>query len=172
MKAVVVYESHWGNTEAVARAIAGGIGPGAAALSTDAAAGSVISEADLVVAGAPIMAFGLPSEKVVSGIKPGANEPSPDLDHPTMRTWLGGVPNGHGAYAAFETKLHWSPGGATGAIETGLRNAGYHKISAAHKFEVTSKTGPLRDGELERARLWGTELAAQVRVELGEPAPV
>jgi len=29
MKAVVVYESHWGNTEAVARAIAAGIGQGA-----------------------------------------------------------------------------------------------------------------------------------------------
>ena len=34
MKAVVVYESLWGNTAAVARAIAAGIGPDARALST------------------------------------------------------------------------------------------------------------------------------------------
>ena len=27
MRAIVVYESHWGNTEAVARAIGEGIGP-------------------------------------------------------------------------------------------------------------------------------------------------
>ena len=27
MKAIVVYESHWGNTAAIARAIAEGIGP-------------------------------------------------------------------------------------------------------------------------------------------------
>jgi flavodoxin len=35
MKAIVVYESHWGNTEAVARAIAEGIGPDAEAMTTD-----------------------------------------------------------------------------------------------------------------------------------------
>ena len=28
MKAIVVYESHWGNTEAIAQAIATGFGPG------------------------------------------------------------------------------------------------------------------------------------------------
>ncbi|MGE5590528.1 MAG: hypothetical protein ACM3ZA_07915 [Bacillota bacterium] len=40
MKAVVVYESHWGNTAAVARAIAAGMGPGAQALSTAEASGA------------------------------------------------------------------------------------------------------------------------------------
>ena len=34
MKAIVVYESLWGNTAAIARAIAEGIGPEARALST------------------------------------------------------------------------------------------------------------------------------------------
>ena len=33
MKAIVVYESHWGNTAAVTRAIAEGIGPEAQAMS-------------------------------------------------------------------------------------------------------------------------------------------
>ena len=37
IKAVVVYESYWGNTAAVARAIAAGIGPGVPALPTSAA---------------------------------------------------------------------------------------------------------------------------------------
>jgi hypothetical protein len=78
---------------------------------------------------------------------------------------------GHAAFAAFETKLHWSPGGATGAIENGLWTAGYRKISPAHKFQVAGNTGPLRDGELDRARRWGGELAARVRAELGEAAP-
>jgi flavodoxin len=36
MKALVVYESLWGNTAAIARAIAEGIGPDAQALATDA----------------------------------------------------------------------------------------------------------------------------------------
>ena len=42
MKAIVVYESHWGNTAAVARAIAEGIGPDAHVLSTDEATAAAI----------------------------------------------------------------------------------------------------------------------------------
>ena len=62
MKAVVVYESLWGNTAAIARAIAEGIGPDAAALSTDEATGDALAGADLVVAGAPLLGFNLPTE--------------------------------------------------------------------------------------------------------------
>ena len=53
MKAVVVYESLWGNTAAIARAIAEGLGPGAEALTTDAASAGAVAEADLIVTGAP-----------------------------------------------------------------------------------------------------------------------
>ena len=52
MKAIVVYESLWGNTAAIARAIAEGIGPQAQALPTDQATSAVIADADLIVAGA------------------------------------------------------------------------------------------------------------------------
>ena len=64
MKAVVVYESLWGNTAAVARAIAEGIGPDASALTTDAATPDVVEGADLIVAGAPVLGFSLASEKM------------------------------------------------------------------------------------------------------------
>jgi len=50
MKAIVVYESLWGSTAAIARAIAEGIGPEAQALSTAEAAADVVASADLVVA--------------------------------------------------------------------------------------------------------------------------
>ncbi len=50
MKAIVVYESLWGNTAAIARAIAEGIGSGARALST---ARSLQSFCALVARGAP-----------------------------------------------------------------------------------------------------------------------
>ena len=69
MKAVVVYESLWGNTEAVARAIAEGIGPSATVLSTAEATPEVVAGAELIVAGAPLQAFSLPSDKVRAGIK-------------------------------------------------------------------------------------------------------
>ncbi len=55
MKAIVVFESHWGNTAAVAKAIAEGLGPGAQALSTTEAKGPTIEKADFVVAGSPVI---------------------------------------------------------------------------------------------------------------------
>jgi hypothetical protein len=68
-------------------------------------------------------------------------------------------PRGVGRAAAFETRFLWSPGGATGAIVKGLENAGYRRMAKAQRFIVKGKYGPLRDGELERARLWGAKLA-------------
>ena len=76
-----------------------------------------------------------------------------------MRDWLDGIPAGTGVAAAFETRLHWSPGGVTGAIEHGLKTAGYRRLAKGRKFFVTGRYGPLRDGELEAARAWGSALA-------------
>jgi hypothetical protein len=160
VNAVVVYESHWGNTEAIARAVAEGIGPEARALTTDEASASSIAEADLIVAGAPVIGFSLASDKMRDSMANGSSKtPSPpDLSHPSMRSWLRGLPPGRGCSAAFETRIWWSPRGATGDIERGLRSAGYVPVAKAAKFVVEGSYGPLRDGELERARQWGAEL--------------
>jgi hypothetical protein len=159
MKAVVVYESHWGNTAAVAQAIADGLGQQARALPTDEAIGPAIADADLIVAGAPVMAFRLPTEKILENMANDASEPPPDLSHPSMRSWLERLPKGKGRGAAFETRVWWSPGGATGAIERGLKTAGYRRLASGRKFVVSGGHGPLREGELEAARAWGAELA-------------
>lgn len=161
MKAFVVYESLWGNTAAIARAIAEGIGPDAEALTTDAASPATIADADLIVAGAPVLGFALPTDGMRNSIaRSEAGAPSPpDLSHPSLRAWLESLPQGHGQAAAFETRIWWSPRGATGDIERGLERAGYHRAAKAQKFVVNDKYGPLREGELERARHWGQELA-------------
>jgi hypothetical protein len=164
MKAVVVYESHWGNTAAVARAIADGIGPEATAVTTDAAHPVAIADADLIVAGAPVLGFALASDGMRANLartEAGAPQP-PDLAHPSMRSWLAGLPKGHASTAAFETRIWWSPRGATGDIERGLERAGHVRIAKAEKFVVKDKYGPLREGELERARQWGASLSAAV----------
>jgi hypothetical protein len=168
MKAIVVYESLWGNTAAIARAIAAGIGPEARALSTAEASGAAIADAELIVAGAPVIAFSLPTEKMRKdlGANPGKAPRPPDLSHPSMRSWLAALPMGHGKSAAFETRISWSPGGATAAIVRGLEGAGYPAIAKAHRFIVTGTYGPLRDGEVERARAWGAELT----LAMGWPA--
>jgi hypothetical protein len=161
MKAVVVYESLWGNTGAVARAIAEGLGPDARALPTADATPELIAEAELIVAGAPLQAFSLPGDRTRAGIKPDTNPP-PDLSMPTLRSWLEHLPAGHGRSAAFETKIRWSPGNATKTIVHELEKAGYPPVVEPEHFVVTGTYGPLRDGELDRAREWGRELASSV----------
>jgi len=164
MKAVVVYESLWGNTKAVAQAVADGIGPGTSCLTTDEAGPQTVADADLVVAGAPVLAFSLGDDKIRAAIaRDEAHAPTPpDLSHPSMRSWLERLPAGSGRSAAFETRIWWSPRGAAGDIENRFTRAGYRPIAQAKKFVVTDKYGPLREGELERARQWGHELATAV----------
>jgi hypothetical protein len=161
MNAIVVYESHWGNTAAVAHAIAEGIGSDARAMPTSEATPAVVAEADLIVAGGPVLAFNLPTESLRRTIADDRKAPRPpDLSHTSLRTWLEGLPPHKAACAAFETRLRWSPGGATGTIESGLRRAGYRTIAKPGKFVVTGSYGPLRDGEVKRARAWGADLSA------------
>ena len=163
MKAVVVYKSLWGNTAAVARAIAEGIGAGARALSTAEANAAAVAGADLIVVGAPVLGFRVPSEQMIQMIRQSKEQVPPDLSHPPMRAWLDALPAGRGRMAAFETRIWWSPGGSTGGIERGLENAGYSRLAKAQRFIVVGKYGPLRAGELEKAKAWGAELTQAIK---------
>jgi len=166
MKAVVVYESHWGNTEAIARAIADGIGHDARALNTDEATGAAVAGVDLLVAGSPVMAFALPRNGSDAQLAKDTKAPRPaDISHPLLRTWLDALPDGHGYGAAFETRIWWSPRGATGTIESKLGKAGYERVAKGERFIVSGGYGPLRDGELERARAWGAALREAVSTD-------
>lgn len=160
MKVIVVYESVWGNTAAVARAIAEGFGPDARAYPTDAVPANELVTADLIVAGSPVFGFSLPTEAMRQNILLGETDAAtpPDLSHPSLRSWLDDLPAGHGRSAAFETRIWWSPRGATGTIEKRLAQRGYPPIAKAQRFVVRDKCGPLREGELDRAREWGREL--------------
>jgi hypothetical protein len=167
VNAIVVYESLWGNTAEVARAIAEGIGPGAVALTTDQAPPDVVRGCDLIVAGAPVHAFRLASETTRQRLARDTSEAElpPDLAHPALRTWLQALTPGHGHHAAFDTRLWWSPGSATGTIGQLLGRAGYQPLTKAQKFIVKGTHGPLREGEVERARHWGKELAVLLASE-------
>jgi hypothetical protein len=165
MKAIVVYESIWGNTAAVAKAIAEGIGPGAKAISTAEANPAALAGADLLIVGAPVLGFGMPRDGMLASIATNQvrYKKSPDLTQPAMNTWIGKLPSGTGRSAAFETRIWWSPGGATGGIEKGLARAGYPRLAKARRFIVEGAEGPLRSGELENAKAWGAELARAMK---------
>jgi Flavodoxin len=166
MRALVVYESHWGNTAAIAHAIAEGIGAGARVMSTAEAKADSFDGLDLLVVGAPVIGFRLPTQQAVDNMRtnPGRGAP-PDVSHPPVRSWLESLPSGTGAAvaaAAFDTQVRGPFGSAAPAILESLTAAGYRPLSKPTGFTVKGSRGPLRDGELERARLWGAELAALI----------
>ena len=90
----------------------------------------------------------------------------PDVSHPLLRTWLDNLRVGRGFGAAFETRIWCSLRGATGTIESKLRTAGYERLLPGERFIVQGGYGPLREGELERARRWGAELAKEMAEQL------
>ncbi len=167
MNAIVVYESLWGNTAAIARAIAEGIGPDARALSTAEATADDVANADLIVGGAPLLGFSLPGQAMRDGIakNPTDMKHAPDFSAPLMRTWLEGVSAGGGCCAGFETRIWWSPGSAAKAIAKRLAATGRRAVGGPGKFIVTGRYGPLKDGELDRARAWGGQLARDVAAQ-------
>ena len=168
MKAIVVYESYWGSTASAAQAVAEGLGEGARALTTDEAMAEALAGVDLVVAGSPIIAFQLPSEKTRRDMaaKPDKKAPSPpDLSHPSIRSWLEALPKAGGGArcAAFETGFKLSPSNAATTILKVFEALGYQRIAKKERFLVKTSYGPVKEGELDRAKAWGAELAKAVK---------
>jgi Flavodoxin len=168
MQALVVYESMYGNTRAVAEAVAEGLGGATVHSVRD--VGGAIEEADFVVVGGPTHMHGLAtalSRRMAAEaakedgdvpLEPGAAE------EPGLRQWLSALRQNDGARAAaFDTRLDRAPavtGAAARGIARRLRRRGYDVI-ATESFLVEDSQGPLEEGELDRARAWGAELAGQ-----------
>jgi len=167
VKAVVVYESLWGNTAAVAGAIAEGIGHGAQALSTAQALPEVVADADLVVAGGPVFAFHLSTDHVRGRIRrhPEPGAPEADWSHPSVRSWMEALPAGSGQCAAFDTRVLGPFGKGAPTVADGLQAKGYQLVAPPEGFIVTGKFGPLRHGELDRARRWGEQLLESAQID-------
>lgn len=165
MKAIIVYESMWGNTAAVARAVAEGIGPEAMALNTSEATAEMIADADLIVGGSPLMGFMMPTQSTrdtLASSKQHRDNP-PDLSNPSMRSWFKTLSPGSGHGAGFETGLGWSPGSAAKKIARKLASTGYETVLDHERFLVAGTYGPLNDGEIERAKAWGATIAEKVK---------
>lgn len=164
MKAIVVYESLWGNTATIARAIAKGLGDDVQVMSTGEARTDVVAAVDLVIAGSPVLAFRMPSDAIRDGLRkdPGDAPLPPDLSHPPMRSWLKTLQISEGAAAAFDTQVRGPFGKAAPAISKGLRRAGYRIVAAPEPFYVSGRYGPLEEGETTRAMKWGEAMAREL----------
>jgi hypothetical protein len=162
MHALVVYETSFGNTEAVARAIAEGLASRATVTLLNATdAPPSLTGIDLLVAGGPTHAFGLsrPSTRQ-DAARRGATRGATGAG---LREWLAALDPGPGtaSTAAFDTKVQKPrlPGSAGHAIARRLRRLGLPRLARPHTFRVTGTAGPLAAGEVDRARAWGRELA-------------
>ena len=90
-----------------------------------------------------------------------------------MREWLDTVelPTGQ-AVATFDTRLNhsWLPGSAGHAVMLRLLIRGATAVSRPASFHVAATAGPLEEGELERAQVWGHHLAEAVAHDRAQPA--
>ncbi|MBN2371418.1 MAG: flavodoxin [Vicinamibacteria bacterium] len=165
MKINVVYESLFGNTAAVARAIGEACGTNnqVAVLSVDEALNALPFDADLLIVGAPTHAFGM--TRVFTRM--GASEEARKLGHkPTqgVRTLLKALPSvTQDDAAAFDTRIDKSwAGSAARGIARAMRRKGYRLAAEPEHFNVAAVQGPLAEGEIEHASEWARRVVGQM----------
>ena len=173
MNAIVVYESMYGNTRRIADAIAEGLGGAMVAGVHEEPA--ELDSVDLLIVGGPTHLHGLATSLSRRMAAEAAGEDGAEVDPgategPGLRKWMHALPHREGALAAaFDTRLDRSTaltGTAAQAIGRRLRRRG-HTVVGTASFLVEDAIGPLEDGEIDRARRWGGELAHAVRLPVG-----
>ena len=177
MRAVVVYESMYGNTHLVADAIGTGLRPAfdVAVIPVSQASQAVLAGADLVVVGGPTHVHGMSrpatrkaavqsADKLISALKV-----EPDALSPGLREWFGSLDRYAVKAAAFDTRVH-GPAALTGRASKGLARLlsahGFDVVAALESFLVT-KQNRLEPQEITRAREWGAWLAATTPIGEG-----
>lgn len=158
MKALIVYDSMFGNTEKAAQAMAGALGEQAEV--TAHRIGDVMPEA---LAGVDLLIVGSPTQ----GFQP----------TPAIKKWLDSLParglNGV-KVAAFDTRMTVEDvnariftflvkffGYAAQPIANRLQKKGGELVAPPEGFLVNGKEGPLKEGERERAAAWASSLMAE-----------
>ena len=180
MRAVITFESIYGNTRTVAEAVSEGLRPlgDVAVVSHHEADAAAVAGADLLVVGAPTHMHGLPTLLSRKMAAQASDEEGVPLDPgatagPGIRSWLSDQSGDGRCAAAFDTRADGRPaltGSAARGIAKRLRKRGFEVVVEPESFLVEDAEGPLADGELERAREWGSVIAAQVRSTIQETA--
>jgi hypothetical protein len=170
-RAWVVHESIFGNTRHVAEAVADGL---RTAMDVDVHQVTdsplVPDSVDLLVVGGPTHAFGMsrPSTREDAAQRSGG---AVAVAGTGLREWLEAMTFGGPApaAAAFDTKVNHPklPGSAAKKAAKRLRRLGCAEAAGPETFWVEGTEGPLADGELDRARRWGSELANSRRAMAG-----
>ena len=167
-RALVVYESVFGDGRRVAHAIADGLsalGP-VDVVPAAVAPPEIGPDVALLVVGGPNHAFGMPGPRTREGA---VKQYGADIANTRagLHEWLDGVRIGSVAAAAYDTRGSDHPlisrlDHASRTEEKLLGRAGADLVAPAEHFFVIAPRGPLVEGEEERARAWGRTLAQAV----------
>jgi hypothetical protein len=166
MKAMVVYESLYGNTAAIGEAIAKAltdhgldvrVGPDSRIQPAE------TSGVDLLVVGGPTHAHGMSWTGTRRTAATDKKNPYPEpTAEPGLREWMNRLPPGRGRLgAAFDTRFDKAAaitGSAARGIARRLEAHGFRAVLEPESFFVTGDNH-LQASETERAATWGAALA-------------
>ena len=146
MKALIVYDSVYGNTEKIARAIAAALTPSGEVkvLRPGEVNPSELESVDLLIVGSPTQG-GRPTPAIQDFLN---KVPEPAVKGVNVAAFD----------TRFSTKLVGIFGYAAGKIADSLKRKGGSLILFPEAFFVKGKEGPLKEGELERAASWAKEI--------------
>ncbi len=172
MRALIIYESMYGNTRAIAEAIARGLEPGndVTVVPVAEATHELLDGADLVVVGGPTHVHGMSKAATRKAAvdqahkRPGQLTLDAHAEGPGLRDWFGSLGRMSAVAAAFDTRLAGPAvftGRASKRIAGLLEHHGLTLIARAESFLITTDN-ELRPGEEDRAQEWGEALAAKV----------
>jgi hypothetical protein len=171
-RALVIYESMYGNTQQVGQAIGDGLAEVMAVdvIEVGAAPTTVAPDVGLIVVGGPTHAFGMSRPGTRAAAAKDAESPliSSGIG---VREWLEKLEPAAEltTAAAYDThadhpRLLRHMGSAAAAIAKHLDKVGFQMAADPEHFWVSGALGPLAEGELDRAREFGRSLAEKAGV--------
>jgi len=141
VKTLVIYDTNYGNTKKIAKAIASNLGKNTKTISLTNFKTKNLKGIDMLVVGCPVIAWN-PTEKMnlfLTGLKD--NE-------------LAGI-----KAASFDTRMKlFFFTDAAKKISKELVRAGATIIANPQDFYVRKAEGPLRSGEMEKAAVWAADI--------------
>jgi len=166
MRALVVFESMFGNTEMIAREVAAGLSirMPVDVVEVGSAPTRIGDDVTLLVIGGPTHAFGMSRSQTRQDAAKQAGGLVVSQGR-GIREWLDEVTCSTSVIAvAFDTRVNkkWVPGSAAKSAQKRLRKMGLSAPGAPQSFFVQDTKGPLVEGDKTRARQWGEALSARL----------
>jgi flavodoxin I len=159
MKAVVVYDSYFGNTEKIAQAIGSALAVkgDVSVVKASEASLDLLQGLDLIVVGSPTRAFSQ-SEGIKAFLDKLSTISLRGVKSAAFDTRMPPEVTNNGVYTFFSRIF----GYAAPKIASMLKKKGCVEQMPPEGFTVMGSEGPLKDGELERAAEWGRAILEKI----------